>query len=141
MTLEFRPLPFLSNPHVQTVLSNFWKGTTPPFTTTLRLALLPDGDRLALHDSVPRGWQPGGRIAVLVHGLGGSHQSRYMERLTGLLWPHEVRVVRLDLRGVGRGEALARRAYHGGCSDDVRAAVAVAPVPPPPVNITVGGEV
>src|SRR5262249_25314466 len=85
---------------------------------------LPDGDRLALHDSVPASWRPGGRIVVLVHGLGGSHQSRYMERLTGLLWPHGIRVVRLDLRGVGRGEALARRTYHGGCSDDVRAAAA-----------------
>jgi predicted alpha/beta-fold hydrolase len=47
-----------------------------------------------------------------------------MERLTGLLLPRGFRVVRLDLRGVGRGEALARRTYHGGCSGDVRAAVA-----------------
>jgi predicted alpha/beta-fold hydrolase len=122
--LEFRPLPFLGNPHVQTVLGTFWRGTALPFTATVRLAPLPDGDRLALHDSVPAGWRPGGRIAVLVHGLGGSHGSRYMERLTGLLLPHGVRVVRLDLRGVGRGEALARRTYHGGCSDDVRAAAA-----------------
>jgi predicted alpha/beta-fold hydrolase len=35
----------------------------------------------------------------------------------------DFRVIRLDLRGVGRGEAVARRTYHGGCSDDVRAAM------------------
>jgi predicted alpha/beta-fold hydrolase len=46
-----------------------------------------------------------------------------MERFAGLLLPQGARVVRIDLRGVGRGEALARRTYHGGCSDDVRAAV------------------
>jgi len=38
--------------------------------------------------------------------------------------PHGVRVFRIDLRGAGRGAALARRAYHAGCSDDVRAAAA-----------------
>jgi hypothetical protein len=29
----------------------------------------------------------------------------------------------MDLRGVGRGASLARRTYHAGCSDDVRAVV------------------
>jgi predicted alpha/beta-fold hydrolase len=32
--------------------------------------------------------------------------------------------VRLDLRGAGRGASLARKTYHGGCSEDVRAAAA-----------------
>ena len=118
---DFRPLPFLGNPHVQTVLGSLWRGAPPTFAVRECLVPLPDGDRLVLHDSVPPGWRPGGRIALLVHGLGGSHRSGYMERLTGLLLPHGLRVVRMDLRGVGRGEALARRTYHGGCSDDVRA--------------------
>jgi len=122
---DFRPLPFLSNPHVQTVVASLWKGRTPALSVSERQVLLPDGDRLVLHDSQPPGWQPGGRIAVLVHGLGGSHCSGYMERFAGLLLPRGVRVVRLDLRGVGRGEALACRTYHGGCSDDVRAALAL----------------
>ena len=30
-------------------------------------------------------------------------------------------MLRMDLRGVGAGEKLAQRTYHGGCSDDVRA--------------------
>ena len=36
----------------------------------------------------------------------------------------QVRVVRLDLRGAGKGLPLARRGYHAGCSDDLRAALA-----------------
>src|SRR5205807_9088715 len=31
---------------------------------------------------------------------------------------------RIDLRGSGQGVALARRPYHAGCSEDIRAAVA-----------------
>jgi predicted alpha/beta-fold hydrolase len=85
---------------------------------------LTDGDRLAVHDSVPASWQPGNGVAVLVHGLSGCHQSGYMRRLTRLLVLRNVRVLRLDLRGVGAGAALARRTYHGGCSDDVRAVLA-----------------
>jgi predicted alpha/beta-fold hydrolase len=122
--LDFRPLPLLGNPHVQTLLGSLWKGRSPSIAMREQQVLLPDGDRLVLHDSVPPDCQPGGRIALLVHGLGGSHRAGYMQRFAGLLLPRGVRVVRMDLRGVGRGEALARRTYHGGCSDDVRAAVA-----------------
>jgi predicted alpha/beta-fold hydrolase len=120
---EFRPLPFLGNAHVQTVLGNLWNGFVRPFATQEHHAQLSDGDRLVLHDSLPAGWEAGQRIAVLVHGLGGSHRSDYMIRLTSLLLARGLRVVRLDLRGAGRGEALARRSYHGGCSDDVRVAL------------------
>ncbi len=120
---DFRPLPFLSNPHLQTVLGSLWTGAVPPFPVREHQVALPDGDRLVLHDSVPERWRDGDRIAVLVHGLGGSHNSGYMRRLTARLLPHGLRVVRLDLRGAGRGAGLARRGYHGGCSDDLRAAL------------------
>src|SRR5439155_11446909 len=120
----FRPLPFLSNTHVQTVLGTWLQGPRFSATTLESHVLLSDGDRLVLHDSVPAGWQPGQGIAVLVHGLGGSHQSGYIQRLAGLLLPRGLRVVRLDLRGCGRGIALARGSYNGACSGDVRAVLA-----------------
>jgi predicted alpha/beta-fold hydrolase len=47
-----------------------------------------------------------------------------MQRVTGRLLSHSFRVVRMDLRGCGRGASLARRTYNGGCSADVRAAAA-----------------
>ena len=122
MTADFRPFPFLGNAHVQTVLGNLWKGRDPRFASEERCVSLLDGDQLVLHDSVPENWRPGGRIVLLVHGLGGSHASGYMKRMTRRLLPHGLRVVRMDLRGCGHGMALARRPYHGGCSHDVRAA-------------------
>jgi predicted alpha/beta-fold hydrolase len=113
----------LGNAHVQTLVGNLFRGTRPRLPAKERHVLLPDGDRLVLHDSVPLGWRPDARIALLVHGLGGSHRSGYMERMTALLLPRGLRVVRLDLRGAGRGAALARRTYNAASSEDVRAAV------------------
>jgi predicted alpha/beta-fold hydrolase len=117
----FRPLPLLGNPHVQTLLGNLLRGS-PEVAARERHVLLPDGDRLVLHDSVPPRWRPGGRVALLVHGLGGSHRSGYLLRVAALLLRRGFRVGRLDLRGVGRGARLARRTYNAACSADVRAA-------------------
>lgn len=119
--LDFRPLPFLGNPHVQTLLGNILTGGTLRVPTQLIALRLDDGDRMVLHDSTPRGWKTGQRIAVLVHGLTGSHRSGYMQRLTGQFLRRQVRVVRVDLRGAGRGVGLARLPYHAGCSADIRA--------------------
>jgi len=120
--LSFRPLPFLANPHVQTLLAHLMPAPRVRFPIRLRTVALPDGDRLAVHDSVPSGWRNGDAIVLLVHGLGGCHRSGYMLRLAAHFLKHGLRVLRLDLRGIGAGAALARMTYHGGCSGDVRAA-------------------
>jgi predicted alpha/beta-fold hydrolase len=121
---EFRPLPLLGNAHVQTVLGTWLQGPVFRFTAQERPVVLSDGDRLLLHDTMPADWRPGQGIALLVHGLSGSHSSGYMLRLARLLLPRGLRVLRLDLRGSGRGLALARGSYNGACSGDVRAALA-----------------
>ena len=120
----FRPLPLLGNPHVQTILGHLLPGARPRLPARERQVLLPDGDRLVLHDLTPSGWVPGGRIALLVHGLAGSHRSGTVRRLAAALLPQGLRVVCMDLRGAGRGAGLSRRTYTGACSDDVRAALA-----------------
>lgn len=120
---DFRPLPCLGNAHVQTLLGNFWRGVVCRFATREHAVRMPDGDRLVLHDSVPQGWRSG-RTALLVHGMGGCHRSGYMVRMTGLLLRRGVRVVRVDLRGCGRGAGLARKTYNAGCSADIRATLA-----------------
>jgi predicted alpha/beta-fold hydrolase len=109
----------LSNRHLQTILGFLWKG--PPFreATTLRRLRLPDGDQLVLHDSVPPLWRSGDPIALLIHGMGGSAASGYVQRLARLLYPRGIRIVRIDLRGTGAGFGLARHFYHGGRSDDI----------------------
>lgn len=121
---DFRPVPLLSNGHIQTLLGSLLSTGPERFATLERHVSLPDGDQLVLQDSVPDDWSTGGPIVVLVHGLGGSHRSGYMLRVADRVLSVGVRAVRMDLRGCGRGLALARKPYHGGCSEDVRAVVA-----------------
>jgi predicted alpha/beta-fold hydrolase len=107
------------------MLSQVLHGTVRSLPAAERLVLLPDGDRIAIHDTCPPRWRSGDPIAVLVHGLGGCHASMHLVRQAYRLLRRGVRVVRLDLRGVGRGERLSRRTYNAACSDDVRCAAEV----------------
>jgi predicted alpha/beta-fold hydrolase len=118
---QFYPLPFLGNPHVQTVLAHLSPRPRFAFPARLRTVRLPDGDLLAVHDSIPTGWRNGDGVVLLVHGLGGCHRSGYMLRLAIRFLRQRLRVLRLDLRGVGAGATLARMTYHAGCSGDLRA--------------------
>jgi predicted alpha/beta-fold hydrolase len=119
----FNPLRFLGNAHIQTLLGNLLEGPYFAQPSKKHFVALPDGDRLVIHDSKSRWWRAGDPVAILVHGLGGCHLSPGVQRTARLLWPHGFRVVRVDLRGCGSGTALARKTYHGGCSDDLRAVV------------------
>ena len=121
---NFKPLPLLSNPHIQTLLGHLLRGPSVKLPTRRHALWLPDGDGLMLHDTVPPGWLPGGPIAVLVHGLAGSHASPGMQRLGVFLLEQGARVVRLDQRGAGAGLPLARRCYHAGRSEDLREVLA-----------------
>jgi predicted alpha/beta-fold hydrolase len=120
---DFRPFPLLGNPHVQTLLGHWLHGRKLAWPAREHVVPLPDGDAVVLHDTVPPGWRAGDRIALLLHGLTGSHASPPLQRLARDLLKHRVRVVRMDLRGAGKGLPLARRGYHAGCSDDARAAL------------------
>jgi predicted alpha/beta-fold hydrolase len=117
----FRPPWLLRNQHVQTILGHLLRGPAFRQPTVKRLVTVSGGDRIVLHDAMPPGWQPGDRIAILVHGLGGSHDSGHPRRFAHLLDPRGVRTVRVDLRGCGDGLPLARSPPHSGRSDDVRA--------------------
>lgn len=120
----FRPFPLLGNAHVQTLLGQVHNFSLKALPSRVRVLRLPDNDHLLLHDSSPDSWQAGDPIAVIVHGLGGSHRSPTCVRITPRLLRHGVRVVRLDLRGAGEGVKLATKSYHAGLTQDIRAALA-----------------
>lgn len=124
ITLPFRPLPLLGNPHLQTILANLLPRPELSWPTTLRVVPLPDGDQLAVQDTLPSNWENGKPAVLMVHGLGGCHHSPYLVRLARLLAPRGVRVLRIDLRGAGAGVGLARKTYNAACSHDVRAVAA-----------------
>src|SRR5688572_15203481 len=116
MAIPFRPIPFLGNPHLQTLLKNVLPAPRFRYPTTKHVIHVEAGDRIALHDTTPPRWRPGDPIMLLVHGLSGSHYSTNVVALANLLVPHGLRVARIDLRGAGAGAGLARTIYNAGSS-------------------------
>ena len=116
--LPFRPLPGLSSPHMQTILASFSKTKTIPPSTPL-LITLEDGDQLCCEVSQPSSWKETQKTVIMVHGLGGSHASNYMVRISFKLYEAGYRVIRANLRSCGSGQGLARLPYNGGASHDV----------------------
>jgi predicted alpha/beta-fold hydrolase len=120
----FEPPWWLRNRHAQTILPTFLPRPDSDHAAVLRRVDLADGDALAIHDDSPAGWQPGGRVAILSHGLADHHRSPLLVRLTAKLTARGVRVFRWDMRTCGAGMAWSRRPYHAGCSGDLAAVVA-----------------
>src|SRR5438105_12860614 len=89
----FEPHPWLRGGHVQTIAGQYWPIPRARLAATAHPVELEDGDRLVVLDSVPPGWEGPRPLAVLVHGLAGCAEARYMVRL-GL------RLVRLGIRVV-----------------------------------------
>lgn len=117
--LSFRPFPGLRSPHLQTILGCYSRAGTPPPSSSL-IVSLKDGDNLHCETSTPPLWHSSHKTIVMVHGLGGSaNTSGYMIRLSRKLFQAGMRVVRVNLRGCGAGNLLARRPYHAGTSDDI----------------------
>jgi predicted alpha/beta-fold hydrolase len=120
---DFKPHPLLRNGHAQTLAGAYLPGGRHVERAAKLRVPLPDGDTVVLHDDRPANWRPGDRVALLLHGLAGCHQSGYMQRIARKLVSRGVRTFRMDLRGCGAGEGLASRPYHGGRSEDAHAAL------------------
>ncbi len=121
---EFRPHPWLTSAHLQTLAGAFWPTRLRKEKARVHLVPLPDGDHLVLHDDRPANWTPGGRCVLILHGLAGSHRSPPLVRISEKLNQFGVRTFRLDLRGVGAGVKLAQKPYHIGLTEDVAATIA-----------------
>ncbi|MBM83803.1 MAG: hypothetical protein CMJ78_24875 [Planctomycetaceae bacterium] len=122
----FQPHSLIRGGHAQTLAGAFlpWRSKRPTdFETKQHRIELPDGDTIILHDDCPAEWQSGQRCVLMVHGLAGSHESGYMVRISSKLTHEDIRAFRLDLRGCGAGEQLARRPYNAGSNDDVLQAI------------------
>ncbi len=119
MKHSFVPHPFLKNTHLQTIIGNYYGDVEDPLSQR-ELITLPDGDQISLEISTPDQWTQSCPTVLLVRGLGGSHDSTYLKRITHLVVEKGARAVRMNLRGCGSGKGLAKRGYHGGVSEDLK---------------------
>ena len=119
---SFKPHPLLGNGHLQTIVGNFLP--RPAFdlvTVTETVEVDPaDSSRVLCHCH----WQPedvrAERLTViLLHGLEGSSESRYMKGITALAWSAGMNVVRMNMRNCGGSDTLTPTLYHSGRSADV----------------------
>ena len=130
MLPHFRPHPWFRSGHAQTIAGCYLPGMKVIERGTRHCVNLADGDQIVLHEDGPErhggtnGHAAGaGRIVLLVHGLGGSHRSGYLQRCMHKLTARGIRVYRMDLRGCGAGVGLARLPVHAGRSEDVGSAI------------------
>lgn len=116
---------WLRSPHLQTLCAALplWLPSAPGETGDEVRFPLPDAQG-SLHARVA--WQPGDAprpAVVIVHGVGGTIESRYVMRAALALHRAGYHAMRLDLRGAGEGVHTAQAMYHAGLSEDLATAV------------------
>lgn len=109
---------------MQTIWGNYLRSEKPQEPLVPHVVPLGDGDSLILHLAVPqKETEEGAQFGVLLmHGLGGTHQSGYVQRAAKKLLSQGFWVAIIDHRGCGAGQAHAKYPTHAGRSADVAAA-------------------
>jgi predicted alpha/beta-fold hydrolase len=109
---------------VQTILGNYLpRPAYPGSSIAEEVEVDPaDGSRVLCYGD----WQPeevrASRLAViLVHGLEGSSESRYIKGIGARAWAAGCNVVRMNMRNCGDTDELTPTLYHSGLSADVGA--------------------
>jgi predicted alpha/beta-fold hydrolase len=120
----FVPRRGLANSHLQTIVGNFLP--RPPFDLPKVAETVEvdpaDRSRVLCHCH----WQPepAARLTtVLVHGLEGSSDSRYIQGVAARAWAAGFNVVRMNMRNCGDTDALTPTLYHSALSGDVGAVI------------------
>jgi predicted alpha/beta-fold hydrolase len=119
---DFAPRRGLRNRHAQTLAGNFLPrtNTLPPPEERVFQVHEEEGAQVLCHCH----WQPNKKEAltvIIVHGLEGSSESKYVIGTGNKAWAKGMNVVRMNMRNCGGTEQLSPTLYHSGMSDDVGA--------------------
>lgn len=114
---SFAPHSLLFNAHLQTLFPALLR-PAPKLEVRRERLELPDGDFVDLGWSGPAA--PGMPLAVLVHGLTGDFDSKYLRGTAQKLVAAGWRTVMLQLRGAGPEPNRLRKSYHQGDTADLR---------------------
>ena len=122
----FEPRRGLTNGHLQTIVGNYLPRPVYPCVSVAETVEVDaaDGSRVLCHCD----WQPDAvradRLTVLlVHGLEGSSESRYIKGIAARAWTAGCNVIRMNMRNCGNTDELTPTLYHSGLSGDVGAVI------------------
>ena len=123
---SFVPRRGLANGHLQTIVGNFLPRRRFPCRSMSETVMVDpaDGSRVLCYCD----WQSEAvraeRLTVLlVHGLEGSSESRYIKGIAGRAWAAGCNLVRMNMRNCGDTDDLTPTLYHSGLSADVAAVI------------------
>lgn len=115
---------FLGNPHLQTFGAAAPLHLKPPAGARETLLRVPIPEGGVLHAVAWFRAGPARCCVLLVHGVGGSSDSRYLVRAAKAFFAEGWNVVRLNLRGAGDSMWEAHQLYHAGLCADLHLACA-----------------
>lgn len=132
--IPFHAPYWASGGHSQTIFGSLWSFRPIQQKHEVRIVNLPDGDQLVTkiyrshnnenkHQSQLQAVESDA-VIVLFHGLTGSSDSSYIQRLGGELLKQGYNLVLVNHRNCGDGMGKARAPYHSGRGDDVGAVIA-----------------
>lgn len=116
---DFEPL--FRNPHVLTILGNFWprKYDFSRFPMERRLVRTDEDTQVLVHTQRPAG-EPLGEV-VLMHGLEGNGDSGYIQSMAFDALTAGFVTHRFHMRSCGGTESLCKTLYHAGLTSDLQA--------------------
>lgn len=117
---SFIPLWYLRNAHLQTIMAKYL-APVYPYNTHAEQFILADGDYLQLNWTeipLPGDQRP---LVLLLHGLGGSLSSHYIQGMLLACRQHNWPAVVLHFRGCHGTPNNLPRAYHSGDTADLAA--------------------
>jgi len=114
---QFQAPSLLSGSWTQTIAAQFYLQQPALETRQTHWIELQDGDQIAVLEY--RKSEEVRAVAVLVHGLNGSFESDYIQRMSKLLIDEGFCVYAMNMRNIGPGKGLSKGIYHGGRGQDV----------------------
>jgi hypothetical protein len=120
---DFVPRRWLRGGNAQTIAGNFMNRANGLPEPEERLFQIKEDVQILCHCH----WQNERQkrlTLIIVHGLEGSSNSRYVIGTSNRAWARGWNVVRMNIRGCGGTERLSSTLYHSGLSQDVEKLVA-----------------
>jgi uncharacterized protein len=115
---DFKPLRWMLNGHVQTILGGLQQQIEFKWSEKHRL-ILSDGDEIYWYRNRAQSANANSRVVIFNHGLEGSAHAYYIKSMAKALWEEGFDVVGWSYRGCDGIPNLRLRSYHSGAIEDL----------------------